>query len=179
MEAPWVSDGARRVARSVRRHILTTIATGRQAGPRRYTMIRYEDLTHDPQLRHVCNFVGEEFDPAMLDAGARADARTVTDAVRPWQLGVSKVVSSERQGTWMGRLSRADRARVAAVVRRELAVLGYEPARLQLVVAGMILNQLNRPADIGPAVERRRRARRLRTGGPEAMHAQVIEFVRT
>ncbi|GAA2115212.1 sulfotransferase [Streptomyces synnematoformans] len=38
-------------------------------------VVRYEDLTADPErvLRSVCDFLGVEYEPAMLDYGARAE----------------------------------------------------------------------------------------------------------
>ena len=180
LAVPWMTDGARRIAIEVRRHMLDSIAVGTGAGPRRYTMIRYEDLTRDPEavLRHVCGFIGEEFDPDMLDRTAPASAGTVIDIGRPWQEGIAKPVTSDRQGTWTHRLSRVEKARVAAVVHRELAALGYETSQRRHRLAGAVLNRISQPADVSPLLEQRRFARRFREEGPGVLKERLDEFIR-
>ena len=144
-------------------------------------MIRYEDLTRDPEavLRKVCAFVGEEFDPAMLDESARAAAGTVTDLARPWQADVATPVTMERQGKWKLRLGPADKARVAAVVHRELPALGYEPSHRRHVIPGVVLNQFGRVSDVSLELDRRRFARRFQKEGPDVLKERLDEFIGT
>jgi hypothetical protein len=177
--APWFTDGARRIAAMARRHVVETIEVGSGIGPRQYLMVRYEDLTADPEavLRRVCHFLEEDYDPAMLEPSARAAAGTVVDAARPWQAGVAREVTSERQGTWRSRLGRLDRARVAAVVHRELPALGYERASTRLVRSGSVLNALALPRDAVRLLGDRRARRRVRRAGPEVLEANLRAFM--
>jgi hypothetical protein len=50
-------------------------AAERLLGPDQYLQIAYEDLVLNPEdvLRRVCSFLGEEFEPAMLDFHEHAD----------------------------------------------------------------------------------------------------------
>lgn len=57
---------------------------GRDHGPGRYHEIRYEDLVADPRatLGEACDFLGLEFDAAMLDYHQEAEAGTLRDHPR-------------------------------------------------------------------------------------------------
>jgi hypothetical protein len=54
--------------------VMAGIRAGRSLGPGRYLEIRYEDLVEDPQreLKSICDFLGLQYDPAMLDYTATA-----------------------------------------------------------------------------------------------------------
>ena len=98
-----------------------------ETDPRAMTL-RYEDLVTQPEreLRRVCEFLGEEYEPGMLDA--RASAASVAAAHEWWKEGVSGPLHSDSIGRWEREMS-ADARRfaglhLAAYLRRH----GYQGA---------------------------------------------------
>jgi len=98
-----------------------------EADPRAMTL-RYEDLVTEPEreLRRICRFLGEDYEPGMLDA--RGTAAKVAAAHEWWKEGVSGPLNSSSVGRWRREMS-ADLQRfaglhLAAYLRRH----GYEGA---------------------------------------------------
>ena len=143
LETPWTSGSARQIARQWRHFTLACLRAGLESGPRRYLMVRYEDLTREPEvvLRRICHFLDETFHPDMLDPEARRQAGTVTTAARA--LAGPRVEPGHcRSSRSIPRvLSPWQRASVASVVRGELAALGYEPARSRTVAVGAVVKR--------------------------------------
>lgn len=139
--------------------------------------LRYEDLVTEPEreLRRICDFVGERYEPAMLDS--RATAATVAAEHEWWKASVSGPLQTDSVGRWREGMS-ADARRfaglhLASFLRRhaydgardpagEVAVLPggdavgphnegllLELARRDLVVA--------RPVPVTPLAQRRNR----------------------
>lgn len=91
----------------------------------RYTSVRYEDLVTEPEreLRRLCDFLGEEFDPAMLEQHRRADkgyAERETHKAR-----TNEPVTDSRIARFRGVVPDAEVAGFQAIAGRELAALGY------------------------------------------------------
>lgn len=99
----------------------------------RYRLLRYEDLVSDPEgeLRAVCEFIGEPYEPAMLGMGGASDFRDAggnssfgrfsTGEISPRSVGRYREVLSSRQVAFMERAA-----------GREMAGLGYASADLSL-----------------------------------------------
>jgi hypothetical protein len=169
-ETPIIdSEDVRELASWWRTFNLDNISAGAAAGPRRYLRIRYEDLVSDPEvtLRLVCAFVGEDYDPSMIDERRDTDA---VSAVAWWQRRAREPIDPSRVGRHEQTLSRRQRAVVAAIVHRDLPALGYPaPARRQ-VALGHALNALAaRP------VRRARKAALPAT--PEERYALVQQYL--
>lgn len=117
--------------------------------PRAMTL-RYEDLVREPEpeLRRLCAFVGEAWEPAMLDA--RGTAANVAAEHEWWKGSVAGPLTTASVGRWRAEMS-ADAQRFAALhlagfLRRH----GYEGARDPRRVVGVVP-----VADaVGPANER-------------------------
>lgn len=115
-----------------------TLAAERGQGTPRFCRVRYEDLVADPEgtLRNLCEFVGEQYDPAMLGLSP------VSTADKPWFLRSHQALSKERMGVWQGRLSRNDVALIEAVAGPVMVSMGYElsgrPASTALRVIGRV-----------------------------------------
>lgn len=135
MRTVWTDPDPVAVARGWRDFTLRAIRRGAEAGPSRYLQIRYEDLAREPaaMLRVVCAYLGEEYEPAMLDDPALRRA-TVPAIASGWQGQALGAVVPAREGGWRAALSRADARRVHAVVGPMLAPLGYEPPDLRELV---------------------------------------------
>jgi hypothetical protein len=91
--------------------------------------LRYEDLVTGPEreLRRVCDFVGEAWEPAMLDT--RGSAAGVAADHEWWKAGVSGPLTTASVGRWRREMS-ADAQRFAALhLAGFLREHGYEGAR--------------------------------------------------
>jgi len=112
-------------ARMWSRRIGAGIASGQRLPPNRYHEIRYEDLTQDPQarVRTLCDFLEEDFHPAMLAPKAEAQKHYHKFGIHQRVRGE---VTSSRTGRWRRDLSAADQRLVQRLVREWLPEFGYE-----------------------------------------------------
>ena len=100
---------------------------GRRVGAERYVELRYEELVAEPEatLRRVCDFLGLDFEPAMLEYHRGVDAGRLEDHPRlaqPPTPGVRR---------WQEQMSAADAELFEATAGGLLAELGYERAHPQ------------------------------------------------
>ncbi len=89
--------------------------------------VRYEDLIRDPEarLRELCDFVEEDYEPAMLDTSA--SGRAVASEGETWKAGVAGPIDPNREAQWRTALP-ADVARAVSYLCVEgIADFGYEP----------------------------------------------------
>ena len=131
--------------------------------PRAMTL-RYEDLVTEPEreLRRVCEFIGEEYAPSMLDS--RETAAGVAAEHEWWKDSVSGPLNTSSVGRWHEEMS-ADACRFAALhladylrhhgyegaedARREVALVpvgasvgpGNEALLLELARRGMVVRR--------------------------------------
>jgi sulfotransferase family protein len=95
-----------------------------RCGPQAALTVRFEALVERPEaeLRRVCQFLGEEFDPAMVtpDPAATSD--------RWWFERATTAIDPARSGRWRTELSRGDVALVERIAGERLARYGYSPA---------------------------------------------------
>jgi hypothetical protein len=164
LEVPYEVRTARELATEWRRFTLANVRVGTEAGPGGFLQVRYEDLVRGPDdvLRLVCAFLGEDFSPAMVSADQRQRASAVT-VMAPWQSGALDAVSDAGLDRWRRSLDPRQRARVAAVVRRELPVLGYGSPPWRVVSRGAALNALDVRSRARTAMALRRARARMRT----------------
>jgi hypothetical protein len=125
LAAPWDKRSAVTIARDLAAFTLESIERGRRAGSAHYLQLRHEDLTRDPEatLRLVCAFVGEDYDPVMLDPSRRG-AAVMRGA--NWQEGARQEIRPA-VSNWREKLGYADRVRVQAYTRELLGPFGYPP----------------------------------------------------
>ncbi len=111
-------------ARMWRERLGRGLEVGRRLGSERYYEIRYEDLTADPegQLRELCAFLGEEFDPSMLSPQMEALKHYHKFGIHQ---RVRENVTTGRAGRWRRDLSPADQRLIQRVTRELLVELGY------------------------------------------------------
>jgi Sulfotransferase family len=111
-------------ARSWRRRVRAARHAGVALGPARYTELRYEDLTTDPEgvLRPLCDFLGEDYAPAMCQPHELA-----RELLRPQgrHAPVREPVHAN-SGGWRSRMPVADQRLFHAVASDLLADLGYD-----------------------------------------------------
>lgn len=94
----------------------------------RYLELRYEALVADPepQLRRVCEFIGLEYSPAMLDYGSSAQ-RAIDMAVHPGDHGALRLAPTTGLRDWRRDMDAADSGVVWLLAGELLAELGYPP----------------------------------------------------
>jgi hypothetical protein len=100
------------------------IAAGRRLPAGRYYEIRYEELTAEPepQLRKLCDFLGEDFDPAMLAPNMEASKHYHSFGIHTQ---TNRQVTAARQGRWHKDLAPADARIVQRVAGKLLRALDY------------------------------------------------------
>jgi hypothetical protein len=91
-----------------------------------YYELRYEDLTADPEteLKKLCVFLGEEFDPAMCEP--RHVAQLAVPAHKVWHRNTHGEVTTSRAGSWTTRLEPWEIALCEDVLGERLTASGYE-----------------------------------------------------
>ncbi len=117
-------------ARNWVRRIRKAQASGARLGPGLYYELRYESLVQSPEreLRAVCDFLGETFEPGMLVHQRLALERIPSDS--HFFGSVRKPTTRQRVGRWCEVLSPADQRLVQYVEGKLLIELGYELADL-------------------------------------------------
>jgi hypothetical protein len=98
----------------------------RSLGPGSYHRIYYESLITDPraELSALCAFLGEDFDPAMLEPARIAD--TAVPDRKTWHARTHDQVSTARSGTWRTRLSGEEIALCESIAGDRLREHGYQ-----------------------------------------------------
>jgi sulfotransferase family protein len=90
-----------------------------------YHQVRYEDLVAEPEahLRRICEFLGEEYDPAMARPSKLAPV--AVPAYKTWHSLTRSEVTTARVSSWQQRLTPEQAARCEAVFGDRLAHFGY------------------------------------------------------
>ena len=117
---PWAPDG---VLANARWWLRDNLNAFRSHSRPRYLQVRYEDLATRPEqeLRRICAFLHEEYEPAMLMP------RHDPTADRPWFQRAEQPVTVERVEKWRGELRPEDVGLIEWVVGPHLQAFGYQP----------------------------------------------------
>ncbi len=101
---------------------------GLTQGSDRVFPIRYEALVGDSErtLRGLCEWLGESFEPSMLDFHKGREAKTSADAAIGWK-NLTKPVMSENTGKYKGSMTAREHRAIERIAGREMRQLGYEP----------------------------------------------------
>lgn len=88
--------------------------------------VKYEELVSDPEgtTRRICAFLGEVFEPAMLDWHERTTL--VPERERSIHPKLGQPISSDATGRWKTRLSALECFAIEACLHRDLRQLGYQ-----------------------------------------------------
>ena len=108
------------------------VRLGREAEirfPDRVFSLRYEDLAEQPgtEMRHVCSFLGLDYEPDML-AIERTDAAKIVDDQSGWFSSIWAGINTASVGRWRSEMTQADQRIFESVAGAELEALGYERA---------------------------------------------------
>ena len=88
--------------------------------------LSYEDLIRDPdgELQKLCAFLGEEFEPAMLDTST--SGKLVNSRDVPWKTKAARPVDANRASAWQKALSPAQNKLAEAYLGDRLDAYGFE-----------------------------------------------------
>jgi hypothetical protein len=105
----------------------------------RFLEVRFEDLIHDTEgeLRRICEFLGEAFDPAVLQYAASGETEMPIDSMQ-WHRTSTRPPDPEKVYEWKRRMPVADRILFEAVAGDALELFGYERERLAPTVGSRI-----------------------------------------
>ncbi|GLY80910.1 sulfotransferase [Actinoallomurus iriomotensis] len=98
----------------------------RSLGPESYYRLYYERLIGDPatELKGLCEFLGEDYDPAMSEPGRVA--AVAVPGRKVWHSRTHEEVTTARAGTWRTRLTTAEIVLCETVAGDLLRDHGYE-----------------------------------------------------
>lgn len=113
-------------ARNWVRRIRKARRAGSRLDPGLYYELRYEHLVEDPEgvLRDICDFVGESYEPAMLQYHRVAQEHIPANS--HFFANVRNPLNARRIGRWREGLSPADQRLVQAVAGKLMTELGYD-----------------------------------------------------
>jgi hypothetical protein len=90
--------------------------------------VRYEDLLLDAQgqVRRICDFLGETFEPAMLRYHETAEARRSGELSESWKR-TAEPIARDNRGKYRKVLSSQEIGWIEGICAEEMAELGYAP----------------------------------------------------
>lgn len=96
--------------------------------PDRVLTIRYEDFLSDQEstLRRVCQFIGLEFLPAMLDIGASQEARELSSMSALWESNCFAPIAANKD-KFKSQLTLHEIETIETLAREHMQHYGYEP----------------------------------------------------
>ena len=134
----WGSRHIPRVAEDWRWKTVVAHKIGTVLGER-FLEVRFEDIVENPEreLRRICGFLGEPFDPAVLDYADNAEAEMPADSMQ-WHRTSTSPPDPEKVYEWKRRMPVADRILFEAVAGDALDLFGYELERRAPTVGSRI-----------------------------------------
>ena len=102
--------------------------------------IRYEDLVCRPEenLRRICTFIGEAYDPTMLTYSANAKEVVPAESLK-WHRNSVQPPDPNQLAKWKQRLTKAERIIFEQLAGETLDLFGYEREKLAPTVASRAL----------------------------------------
>ena len=156
------------------RRVTLNLKMGAVIGPTRYRVVRFEDLILEPRktLGQLCDFLGVDFDPGMLDYARLADEK-VPPAKRWLWPALGRPLQADRVQVWRRELSPVRRTLFERIAGDLLARFGYDrppPAagrvRLMLLELWYFLDRGDRFRRIGRRWGFHRRSKLEREAAP-------------
>ncbi len=125
-EMPWLGDSFDEIVGSWARAVDEGDRWARRLDASSYHQLRYEDLVADPEphLRKLCDFLGEEYDPAMAEPSKVA--KVAVPSYKTWHARTHGEVTTERVQSWQHRLTAEEIALTEAALGDRLKACGYE-----------------------------------------------------
>ncbi|XVQ11810.1 sulfotransferase [Spirillospora sp. CA-255316] len=127
-EMPWFRKDVYHAMAMWREAIDAGRRLAERAGPDTYYELQYERLVADPveELSSLCEFLGEDFDPAMIEP--QEIAPRVVPSEKVWHDLTRSPVGTAHVGAWAGRLEPWEAGLAELAFGERLAEYGYEPS---------------------------------------------------
>jgi hypothetical protein len=149
------------------------------ADPCTYTM-RYEDLLLHPQeeLRNICAFLGEAYEPGMLDTSK--SSQQVNRTAESWKEKIAGPLDTARVRVWERELTAGQQLETEAVVGNRLRAFGYPadteferyvalfPMHALASYPGLVSEAVSRRVRFWPVNAAERPEEKLYVGHPDA-----------
>jgi hypothetical protein len=157
-EMPWYKHDCYHAICTWREAIDHGRRYARRLGPDSYYELRYERLVADPaaELTALCDFLGEEYDPAMTKP--QEIAKRTVPSRKKWHSGTRTAVEPGRVGSWAQRLEPWEISLAEAALGSRLTDYGYELSGAPRPAAAQ-LARLARVATHRRLAQRKRRVR--------------------
>ncbi|MEV6348742.1 sulfotransferase [Actinoplanes sp. NPDC051851] len=128
-ETPWSSNEFQTLVDTWTESADASLLAARRYPKDVYHQVRYEDLVADPEpyLRGICDFLEEEFDPAMTKPSDLASV--AVPKYKSWHKLTHQEVTTERVQSWRSRLTEEEIAQCETAFGDRLAYFGYEPSQ--------------------------------------------------
>lgn len=122
----WGSKNLLKLARDWSWQVTLARKMGLMLGSRYYLEVRYEDLvcSPEPSLRRICEFVGEAFDPEMLDYYKNAAAAMPESSLKFHSSSI-RAPDPAKATAWQHEMTVADRMLFEEVAGATLDAFGY------------------------------------------------------
>lgn len=116
---PW---GRKTATANAELWVSLSLAAEQGQGNPRFRRVRYEDVVADPEraMHEVCEFIGEDYDAAMLSTAK------VSTADKPWFTRSHEALSKDRTGSWQGQLAARDVQLIESVAGPLMDTMGYQ-----------------------------------------------------
>ncbi|MDB5391462.1 MAG: hypothetical protein JWM11_7108 [Planctomycetaceae bacterium] len=134
METTWGSKSVGRITRRWCRVARTATELQQRLQPSQFRLVRYEDLVQDAEavLKGLCEFLGEQFEPEMLNFQERP---TIEQGFRPdelWKHKTLRPVDRSRVDQWQTELTASQIAMIERRSREWLQRFGYAESGLSV-----------------------------------------------
>ena len=128
LRTTWGSRSVGRIVRKWNRVVDQHVRLQQQLPASRYHFVQYETLVTQPAvvLQRVCDFLGEEFEPAMLRYYDRPAHEQGFGAHEEWKFKTLKPLDAERIESWRDELPLTTIALIQQVAGARLSRLGYQ-----------------------------------------------------
>jgi hypothetical protein len=125
-DQPWHLGGINHAISQWRRGMSAARRATKRLRPDQFVEVAYERLVSEPQIQlaHVCEVLGEEFVPSMIEPSLVA--KLAVPRRKTWHSLTHGAVTTERVGSWQQRLTDPEIALCESLMGRQLAARGYE-----------------------------------------------------
>ncbi|HUJ10136.1 MAG TPA: sulfotransferase [Verrucomicrobiae bacterium] len=137
-ETPWYNGSLMEIASLWRRTVTEGRVQGCVLGKEGYFEVLYRDLVREPErnLRAICRFLGERFEPDMLSYHRDAE-QEIPRHRQAWHARTKQPVSTKRIGRWRSELSATEVEQFESHCGQLLAELGCELQNKQHAAVGL------------------------------------------
>jgi hypothetical protein len=129
LEQYWIRGGTALRVSNYLMHVFRRVEqAAKHLGPERLCTVKYEELVDHPEreLRRLCGFLGEDYDPAMLEFAKREEVGYL-EVEEEWKGMTRQELTRARIGRYRGRLTPRQVWTVERRLESVLPQIGYEP----------------------------------------------------